>query len=115
MNMVIIALQDGRRFQEMMKALRAAGAQSATILDAPGVDVLFLRGIRASLNDMGCHETQDGKTIMTMVPEALTQDVIEAAERVLVGFSGMVCSWPVGHFACFQGEARAGELMGRVA
>ena len=115
MNMVMIALQDGRRFQDMLKALRLAGARTATILDNPGVDVLFLRGIRASLDDGEPQSPTGGKTIMTMVPEALTQDVIEAAERMLVGFSGMVCSWPVGHFVCFQGEARAGELAGRVA
>lgn len=109
MNMVMIALRDGRRFQDLLKAIRAAGAHSATILDNGGMDFQFYRGVRASLDDRHAAQTP-GKTVMVMVPNALTESVVEAAEQVLVGFSGMVCSFSLGHFAAFQGEARAPEL-----
>lgn len=108
MNMVMIALRDGRRFQDLLKAIRAAGAHSATILDNDGMDFQFYRGIRGSLDDG--QPATPGKTVMTMVPDALTESVVEAAEQVLVGFAGMVCSFSLGHFASFQGEARAQEL-----
>ncbi|MFN3431252.1 MAG: hypothetical protein ACK46X_15020 [Candidatus Sericytochromatia bacterium] len=112
MNMVMIALRDGRRFQDLLKAIKAAGAHSATILDNDGMDVLFMRGIRAHM-DAPVGSGAPGKTVLTVVPDALTESVVEAAERVLVGFSGMVCSWQVGHAVCFQGETRAGELAAR--
>lgn len=108
MNMVMIALRDGRRFQELLKAIRAAGAHSATILDNGGMDFQFYKGIRGSLDDR--HAATPGKTVMVMVPNALTESVVEAAENVLVGFAGMVCSFSLGHFAAFQGEARQAEL-----
>lgn len=114
MNMVMIALRDGRRFQELLKALRAAGAHSATILDSDGMDVLFFRGVRAHMDEPRSHAP--GKTVLTMVPDALTESVIEAAEQALVGIAGMVCSFQLGHFAAFQGETRpAAELARRFA
>lgn len=104
MNMVMIALGDGRRFQDLLKAIRAAGAQSATILDNDGMDFQHYRGVRASFdNGAGAHAP--GKTVLAMVPNALTESVVEAAEQVLVGFAGMVCSFSLGHFASFQGES----------
>jgi hypothetical protein len=43
---------------------------------------------------------------MTLVPDALTENVVEAAEQVLMGLSGMVCAFQLGHFAQFQGFGR---------
>ena len=114
MNMVMIALRDGRRFQDLLKAIRQAGAHSATILDTDGLDVLVWRGIRGALEPPAGQEGS-GKTILTVVPDALTAAVIEAAEHILVGFSGTVCAWSVGHAAVFQGERRPTELARRFA
>jgi acyl-CoA reductase-like NAD-dependent aldehyde dehydrogenase len=113
MNMVMIALRDGRRFQDLLKAIKAAGAHSATVLDNEGMDFLFFRGIRAGMEQS--HGQGGGKTVLTMVPDALTESVVEAAERVMVGFNGMICAWQVGHMVSFQGEARSGELTRRFA
>ena len=110
--MVMIALRDGRRFQDLLKAIRAAGAHSATILDNDGMDFQFFRGVRASM-DVHAQQTP-GKTVLTLVPDALTESVVEAAEGVLVGFAGMVCSFSLGHFASFQGEARSTEAAKRL-
>jgi hypothetical protein len=105
MNMVLIALRDGRRSPELLKALRAAGAHSATVSDSDGLDFIHFRGVRGSLDD-GRSAPGPGKTIMTLVPDALTESVVEAAEQALVGYSGMVCAFQLGHFASFQGDAR---------
>ncbi|MNU07119.1 hypothetical protein D3C72_2525840 [compost metagenome] len=52
--------------------------------------------------------------MLTLVPDALTESVVEAAEGVLVGFAGMVCSFSLGHFAAFQGEPRSMEAAKRI-
>ena len=114
MNMVMIALRDGKRFQELLKAISAAGAHSATILDNDGMDVVFWRGIRATF-DGPSGSGAPGKTVLTVVPDALTESVVEAAERVLAGFAGMVCSFQVGHAVAFQGDVRTTELARRYA
>lgn len=112
MNMVMIALRDGRRYQDLMKALRAAGAHSATILHNDGTDFQFFRGVRATFEERHAHPVP-GKTVLVMVPNALTESVVAAAENVLVGFAGMVCSFSLGHFASFQGETGQAELTKR--
>ncbi|MNX89931.1 hypothetical protein D3C86_1219600 [compost metagenome] len=42
------------------------------------------------------------------MPEEATPRVIAAIERLLDGFSapysGMLCTWKVSHFRCFQGD-----------
>jgi hypothetical protein len=106
MNMVLIASRDGRRSQELLKALRAAGAHSATISHGEGFDFFHFRGVRGSL-DAERSSAGPGVTIMALVPDALTQGVVETAEQALVGHSGMVCAFPLGHFASYQGETRA--------
>jgi hypothetical protein len=112
MNMVMIALRDGRCVQNLLAGLKSAGAHSATILDSTEMDILFWRGIRASLSGPAC-ASGPGKTVLTLVPDVLTRSVVEAAERALVGFTGMVCAWPIDHAVAFQGDMR-GEARGEV-
>lgn len=114
MNLVMIALHDSRGFQDLLKALRAAGAHSATILDNVEMDILFWRGIRATMS-APAGTGGPGKTVLTLVPDVLTESVVEAAERALVGLTGMVYAWRVDHSVGFQGEARAGERAWRSA
>lgn len=114
MNLVMIALQDGRGFQDLLKAIRAAGAHSATILDNTEMDILFWRGIRASMS-APAGQSRPGKTVLTLVPDVLTDAVVEAAERAMVGLTGMVYAWQVDRSVGFQGEARAGEPARRFA
>lgn len=105
MNMVLIASRDGRRSQELLKALRAAGAHSATISHGEGFDFFHFRGVRGAM-DTDRLTAGPGVTIMALVPDALTQSVVETAEQALVGYSGMVCAFALGHFASFQGDSR---------
>jgi hypothetical protein len=116
MNVIMIHLADTRRYGALLEALRMGGAQQATICDNSGVDFLFWRGIRSAF-DRPAASRAAGKTIFSIVPEAVTQAVVEAAERVLGGpqGAGAIFTWELSHYSCYQGEARAGELAGAIA
>jgi hypothetical protein len=111
MNAVLIVLPDGRRCPELLRALRDAGAHSATIVDNEGLDFVLWRGLRASMARHWDQAGGTGKTVLAVVPDVLTDSVIAEAEHVLAGAAGatagMILAWGLAHFGCYQGDQAA--------
>lgn len=113
MNVIMIQLADSRRFAALLAALRDAGAHGATIYDNPGMELLFWHGVRSALAAARPSRPRDGKCVLAFAPTAAMPTLLEAAERVLGGaHAGLICSWPVDQVESYQGDARAGELVG---
>lgn len=111
MQATLIILPNGKKVHTVLAAMTAAGAPGATVLDAQGQEFLTWFGAHPSL---GRHwglegvDRETGKAILSIVPDALVDRIVAAVERELGGFSapysGMLCTWPVGHFRCFMGD-----------
>jgi hypothetical protein len=108
---VLIILPDGRKLQDLLAAMKAAGAPGATVFDGQGQEFLAWYGGHPSLARHWSLEGVDreaGKAVLSMVPDALVDAVVGACDHVLDGFSrpfsGMLCTWPIGQFRCFQGD-----------
>lgn len=119
MDAVLIILPSAERLQALLGAIKEAGAPGATVYDSQGLEFLSWLGAYPSLARHWGLEGADrevGKTVLAIVPEEATERVIAAAERLLGGFaapySGMLCTWKVSHFRCFQGDKALAEVRG---
>lgn len=111
MEAILITLPSSARLAELMEAISDAGAPGATVYDSQGMQLLGWLGTHPALArhwGMEGQEHESGKTILTLVPDPVADAVIAAADRVLGGFSapysGMLCSWKVGTYRCYQGD-----------
>lgn len=111
MDAIVIIMPAGDRLRELLSAIKAAGAPGATIYESQGLEFLTWMGAHPSMARYWSVEGSDretGKTVLTIVPSEVTAAVISAVEQVLDGFavpySGMLCTWPIAHFRCFQGD-----------
>lgn len=114
MEAILIILPSSDRLADLMDAIKDAGAPGATIFDSQGMQLLGWLGTHPALSRHWSLEGADheaGKTLLTVVPDHLSPTVIAAAERVLGGFSapysGMLCSWKIANFRCYQGDKEA--------
>jgi hypothetical protein len=114
MEAIIIVLPEARRCAEVLDAMRDAGAPGATVFDSQGREFLLWYDAHPALArhwSMDGLDRATGKTILAIVPDAMVDLIVLAAERVLDGFStpnsGMLCTFKVGHFRCFQGDKTA--------
>lgn len=117
MDAVLIILPSSERLQALLGAIKEAGAPGATVYDSQGLEFLSWLGAYPSLaRQIGLEGTdrEQGKTVLAVVPEEATPRVIAAAEKLLDGFSapysGMLCTWKVAHFRCFQGDKALAEV-----
>lgn len=99
-----------------MDAISEAGAPGATVYDSQGMQLLGWLGAHPAMaRHWGLEGTEHetGKTILSIVPDHLVETIIAAADQVLGGFSapysGMLCTWKVGHYRCYQGDKPTGS------
>ena len=121
MEAILITLPSSERLADLMEAMTDAGSPGATVYDSQGMQMLSWLGTHPSLArfwGLEATEHETGKTVLTVVPDEVAEAVIAAADRVLGGFSapysGMLCSWKVGTYRCYQGDkptATRGERM----
>ena len=111
MEAVLITIPSSDRLADLLQAISDAGAPGATVYDGQGMQLLGWLGSHPSLArhwGMEGTEHEVGKTLLTIVPDPIAEAVIAAADRVLGGFSapysGMLCSWKVGSYRCYQGD-----------
>ncbi len=111
MEALLIVLPDPGRLPELMDALKEAGVPGATVLDSQGLEFLSWFGAHPSMArywSLEGGDRQSSKTILSIVPDAIVPRVLTVIEKALDGFShpnsGMVCTWPVGHFRCYLGD-----------
>jgi hypothetical protein len=112
MEAILIVLPSPDRLPSLLSAIRAAGAPGATVYDSQGQEFLSWLGAYPAMARHWSVEGTDretGKTVLAIVPDEVKVAVIAAAERVLDGFAspyaGMLCTWPIGEFRCYQGRA----------
>ncbi|MNX10448.1 hypothetical protein D3C86_401910 [compost metagenome] len=111
MEAILITLPSSDRLADLMEAIQDAGAPGATVYDSQGMQLLGWLGMHPALArhwGMEGTEHETGKTVLTVVPDHVVEAVVAAADRVLGGFaapySGMLCSWKVGTYRCYQGD-----------
>lgn len=111
MEAILVVLPDARRVQALLAAYKDAGAPGASVFDSQGQELLSWYGAHPALARHWALDGADketGKAILAIVPDSLVDAVVSAADRVLDGFSvpysGMLCTWPIGRFRCYQGD-----------
>jgi len=117
---ILITLPSADRLPDLLEAMKDAGSPGATVFDSQGMQLLGWLGMHPALGrhwGMEGTDHESGKTILTVVPEPFVTAVIAAADQVLGGFSapysGMLCSWKVGTYRCYQGDKDHGAAGGR--
>lgn len=111
MEALLVVLPDPDRLPALLEAMKQAGVPGATVLDSQGLEFLSWFAAHPSMARFWSVEGTDrqtSKTILSIVPDGVVERVLAAIERSLGGFaepnSGMVCTWPVGHFRCYLGD-----------
>jgi hypothetical protein len=104
-------LPDAKKCQALLAAMKEAGAPGASVFDSQGQELLSWYGAHPALSRLCALDGADretGKAILAVVPDTLVDAVVNAADRVLDGFSapysGMLCTWRIGRFRCYQGD-----------
>lgn len=120
MDALLIVLPTSGRLAELLSAIKEAGAPGATVYDSQGLEFLSWLGAHPAMGRYFGVEGADretGKTILSIVPESATDRVVAAVERVLDGFSapfsGMLCSWKIANFRCFDGDKTTAAMGAR--
>ena len=110
MEAILIVLPQSDKLDALMGALRSAGIPGATVFESQGLEFIGWLNHPAMMRYFSLEGTdrETGKTLLTVVPDELRCAVMEAVEKVLDGFSspnsGILCSWSVGTFRCYQGD-----------
>lgn len=111
MEAILVVLPDAKKCQELLAAMKDAGAPGASVFDSQGQELLAWYGAHPALSRHWALDGADretGKAILAIVPDTLVDAVVNAADRVLDGFnapfSGMLCTWRIGRFRCYQGD-----------
>lgn len=119
MEAILIVLPDPGRLPQLLAAMQRAGAPGATVFDSQGLQFLSWLGHHPAMARHWNVEGQDpitSKSVIAIVPEGIADAVVTAVEDVLGGFStpnsGMLCTWHVAQFRCFQGDKPRAAVAG---
>lgn len=111
MEAILIIVPRAHKVPPLLTAIAEAGAPGATVIDAQGQEFLTWIGTHPALGrgwELGAIDRDAGKAVLAIVPDVIVDAVVAAAERVLDNFdqpyAGMLCTWHIGRFRCFQGD-----------